>query len=120
MHYIAQYVNLIGRFDEVLRRTCNNNSFFELYELAALASAIRYTIQRVYLYIDYRVEIKIMHAVYKPVDTSTSTHERLIIFWTSSEDELSTKRCPGSGGVWSPNHFVPAYTSMSKPSNGKQ
>ena len=51
--------------------------------------------------------MKIMNAVYKPVGTSTSTHDRLIIFWTSSEDELSTKRRPGSGGVWSPNHFVP-------------
>ena len=107
MHYIAQYTNLIGPFDEAPRRTCNNNSFSELYELAALASAIRYTIQSVYPYIDYRAEMKIMDAVYKPMDTFTSTHERLIIFRTSSEDELSTKRRPGSGGVSSPDHFVP-------------
>ena len=91
MHYIAQYANLIGPFDEALRRTCNNNSFSEFYELAALASAIRYTIQSMYPYIDYRAEMKIMNAVYKPVDMYTSTDKRLIIFWTSFEDELSTE-----------------------------
>jgi len=107
MHYIAQYTNLIGPFDEALRRTCNNNSFSELYELAALASALRCEVQSVYPYIDYRAEMKIMNAVYKPMDTSVPNNGRLIIFWTSTKDEIITKSRPGSGGIWSPNHCVP-------------
>jgi hypothetical protein len=64
-------------------------------------------VQTVYPYIDYRAEMKIMNAIYKPIDTSVPNNGKLIIFWTSSEDELSTKTRPGSGGVWRPNHFVP-------------
>ncbi len=107
MHYIAQYNNLIGPFDEALRRTCNNNSFSRVYELATLASVLRCEVRSVYPYIDYRAEMKTMNAVYKPVDMSIPNNERLIIFWTSIDDESSTKTRPGSGGVWSPNHIVP-------------
>ncbi len=107
VHYIAQYAHLIGCFDKALRRTCNNNSFSELYELVGLASVLRYEVQSVYPYINYRAEMKIMNAVYKPLDTSVQNNGRLIIFWTSIKDELSTKNRPDSGGVWSPNHFVP-------------
>ncbi len=51
--------------------------------------------------------MKIMNAVYKPIETSVSYNRRVVIFWTNTKDELSTKARPGSGGVWSPNHFVP-------------
>ncbi|CAF1213513.1 unnamed protein product [Adineta steineri] len=106
-HYITQFTNSIGSLDEALRKTCQNNSYCELYELAALANVLRCEIQSVYPYIDYRAEMKIMNTVYKPVDTYASNKGRLIIFWTSTEDELSTRNRLGSGGVWSPNHFVP-------------
>jgi hypothetical protein len=107
LHYIARYTNLIGSFDETLRRACNNNSFSKLYELVALGSALQCEIQSVYPYIDYRAEMKIMNAVYKPLDTSVLNNGRLTIFWTSNIDELSTKNRPGCAGIWSPNHFVP-------------
>ena len=105
-HYAAQYTHLIGPFDEALRRACKNNSFSELYELAALASAFQCEVQSVYPYIDYRAEMKIMNAVYKPVGVSVPNHGRLVIFWTSCRDEIST-RAHLSSGVWSPNHMVP-------------
>ena len=107
MHYIAQYTNPIGSFDEALRRTCNNNSFSELYEVVALANVLQCDVQSVYPYIDYRAEMKTMNAVYKPMDISVPKNGKLIIFWTSSEDELSTKTRPDNNCVWSPNHFVP-------------
>jgi hypothetical protein len=107
IHYTAQFGNFIGPFYEALRRTCNNNSFSELYELVALANVFQCDVQTVYPYIDYRAEMKSMNAVYKPMDTSVPNNGRLIIFWTSTKDELSTKTRPNSGGVWSPNHFVP-------------
>ena len=107
MYYIAQYTNPIGSFDEALRRTCNNNSFSELHEVVALANVLQCDVQSVYPYIDYRAEMKTMNAVYKPMDISVPINGKLIIFWTSSEDELSTKTRPGSDNVWKPNHFVP-------------
>ena len=32
---------------------------------------------------------------------------RVFIFWTNTMDESSVKARAHSGGVWSPNHFVP-------------
>ena len=107
MYYIAQYTNPIGSFDEALRRACNNNSFSELYEVVALANVLQCDVQSVYPYIDYRAEMKTMNAVYKPMDISVPKQGKLINFWTSSEDELSTKTRPRSDNVWRPNHFVP-------------
>ena len=106
-HYIAQFANTIGPLDEALRRICNDYNFSELYELAALANVLGCDVQSVYPYIDYRAEMKIMNAVYKPMNISASNKTKLIIFWTSSQDELSTRNRPDSGGIWSPNHFVP-------------
>ena len=106
-HYVNQYSNYVGPFDEALRETCNNNKFCELYELVALASVLQCEVQSVYPYIDYRAEMKIMNAVYKPVETSVSSNRRVVIFWSSTEDEISTRVHPGNGGIWNPNHFVP-------------
>ena len=106
-HYAAKYSSRIGPLNEAVRRTCKSNSFSELYELVALANVLQCEVQSVYPYIDYRAEMKSMNAVYKPVETTAKSHGRLIIFWTSCENEVSTKNRPGSGGVWSPNHFVP-------------
>ena len=99
--------NLIGSFSEALRSTCSNYSFCELYEIIALASVLRCEVQSVYPYIDYRAEMKCMNAVYKPVETSLPSKGRVIIFWSSTEDEVSTRTRPGNRGVWNPNHFVP-------------
>jgi hypothetical protein len=106
-HYTAKYTRLIGPLNEAVRRACRNNSFSELYELVALASVLQCEVQSVYPYIDYRAEMKSMNTVYKPIETAANTHGRLIIFWTSCQNEVSTKSRPGNGGVWSPNHFVP-------------
>jgi hypothetical protein len=43
--YMNKFAHLIGRFDEALRRACNNKQFCELYELAALASVLSCEIQ---------------------------------------------------------------------------
>lgn len=51
--------------------------------------------------------MKIMNAVYKPIERSTRINRRVIIFWSSTEDETSTRARPGNGGIWNPNHFVP-------------
>jgi len=64
-------------------------------------------IQSVFPYIDYRAEMKIMNSVYKPIERSVSNNARIFIFWSSTEDETSTKARPGNGGIWNPNHFVP-------------
>jgi hypothetical protein len=93
--------------NEVLRQTCKNGNYCELYELVALTNVLNCDVQSVYPYIDYRAEMKIMNALYKPLDTSTPVNGRLLIFWTSTQDELSTRNRPGNGGLWSPNHFVP-------------
>ncbi|CAF1498169.1 unnamed protein product [Adineta ricciae] len=106
-HYATQYSTTIGPFDIALQRACNNYSFCELYELAALANVLRCEIQSVYPYIDYRAEMKIMNSFHKPLDMNIAEKYKLIIFWTSTLDEASTRNRPGSGGVWSPNHFVP-------------
>ncbi len=75
-------------------------------ELVALASVLQCEVQSVYPYIDYRAEMKLMNAVYKPVDTSAPSNGRIIIFWSSTEDEVSTRARPGNCGTWNPNHFV--------------
>lgn len=106
-HYINLCSNLIGPFSEALRNTCSNNSFCELYEIIALASVLQCEVQSVYPYIDYRAEMKSMNAVYKPVEILTSSKGRVIIFWSSTEDEVSTRARPGNRGIWNPNHFVP-------------
>jgi hypothetical protein len=52
--------------------------------------------------------MKIMNTSYKPVETSIPIRGRVIMFWTSTTDEASTRALPESGGGgWSPNHFVP-------------
>ncbi|CAF1554051.1 unnamed protein product, partial [Adineta steineri] len=119
-YYDNQFSHLVGPFNEAIRRTCNNYSFSELYEVVALGNALRCEVQSVYPYIDYRVEMKIMNAVYTPLDTSVSNNGRLIIFWTNSEDEVTTKCRPGSGGVWSPNHFVPLIRPCETPESPRK
>ncbi|CAF4223600.1 unnamed protein product, partial [Adineta steineri] len=61
-----------------------------------------------------------MNAVYKPLDISALNNGRLIIFWTNSEDEVTTKRRPGNGGVWSPNHFVPLIRPCETPESPRK
>ena len=78
-----------------------------MYELVALANVLQCEVQSVYPYIDYRAEMKIMNALYKPLETSVRNKGRVIIFWSSTEDEVSTRNRPGNHGVWNPNHFVP-------------
>lgn len=87
--------------------------FCELYELVSLANVLECEVQSVYPYIDYRAEMKIMNAVYKPVGATTPSNERINIFWSSTEDEVSTRRRPGNNGVWNPNHFVPLVQQQS-------
>ncbi len=107
IHYVDQCSNHVGFFNEALRSTCNDNRFCELYEIVALASVVQCEVQSVYPYIDYRAEMKIMNAVYKPVEASVPSNRRVIIFWSSTEDEVSTRTRPGNSGIWNPNHFVP-------------
>ena len=104
IHYINKCSKHVGPFNKALQRTCHNNRFSELYEIVALASVLHCEIQSVYPYIDYRAEMEIMNAVYKPVDTSVPSNGKVIIFWSRTEDEVSTR---ARGGVWNPNHFVP-------------
>ena len=106
-HYINQCSKHVGLFNEALRRTCSNSRSSELYELVALASVLQCEVQSVYPYIDYRAEMKIMNAVYKPAEISVSSNGRVIIFWSSTEDEVSTRARPGNNGIWNPNHCVP-------------
>ncbi len=106
-YYEGKCSNIIGPINDALRRICNNYSFCELYEIIALANVLQCEVQSVYPYIDYRAEMKCMNAVYKPTGASNSNNGRVIIFWTSCEDELSTKTRPDNNCVWSPNHFVP-------------
>jgi hypothetical protein len=119
-HYISQCNNRVGSFNEALRRICRSNRFSELYELLALANVLHCEVQSVYPYIDYRAEMKIMNAIYKPEDTSVPSNGRVIIFWSSTEDEVSTRARSGNLGAWNPNHFVPLvhqHRSVLTPSN---
>jgi hypothetical protein len=106
-HYSNRYSNHVGPLSEALRRICNNNMFCEVYELAALANVLQCEVQSVYPYIDYRAEMKIMNSMYKPVELSVPLNGSIIIFWSSTEDEASTRTRPGNCGIWNPNHFVP-------------
>ena len=107
VYYAAKYSTVIGPLENRIRRACNNDQFSELYEIAALASVMQCEIHSVYPYIDYRAEMKIRNSAYKPVLASVPVRGRLFIFWTNTMDESSVKARPHSGGVWSPNHFVP-------------
>ena len=107
VYYAAKYSTVIGPLDSAIRRACNNDQFSELYEIAALASVMQCEIHSVYPYIDYRAEMKIMNSAYKPVLVSAPVRGRLFIFWTNTMDESAVKARAHSGGVWSPNHFVP-------------
>ena len=107
IYYINQYSHHVGSFSAALRRACANYSFCELYELVALASVLQCEMQSVYPYIDYRAEMKIMNAVYKPIGITASGRGRIIILWSSTRDEVSTRARPGNDGIWNPNHFVP-------------
>ncbi|CAM4964548.1 unnamed protein product [Rotaria socialis] len=107
IYYVNQCSNHVGPFEEALRRTCNNNTFSELYEIVALANVLQCEVQSVYPYIDYRAEMKIMNQMYKSAETLVPNSRRVIIFWSSTEDEISTRTRPGNHGIWNPNHFVP-------------
>ena len=107
VYYTTKYSNIIGFLENAICRACNNNQFSELYEIAALASVMQCEIHSVYPHIDYRAEMKIMNSAYKPVLASAPVRGRLFIFWTNTMNESSVKARPHSGGVWSPNHFVP-------------
>lgn len=109
-YHVNQYSHLVGPFDKALQRVCNAGNFCELHEIVALTNVLQCEIQSVYPYLDYRAEMKIMNAVYKPLFQSIST-ERLIIFWTNTQDELLVRNRPSCRGVWSPNHFVPLISS---------
>ena len=115
IYYVNQCSNHVGLFNEALRRTCNKDSFAELYEIVALASVLQCEVQSVYPCIDYRAEMKIMNAVYKPVETLVPSNGRVIIFWSSTEDEVSTRAQPGNRGIWNPNHFVPLLQQHRRP-----
>ncbi|CAF5221394.1 unnamed protein product, partial [Rotaria magnacalcarata] len=45
--------------------------------------------------------------MYKSAETLVPNSRRVIIFWSSTEDEISTRTRPGNHGIWNPNHFVP-------------
>ena len=107
MYYEEKYSDLIGPIKDAIHRACLDNSFSELYELAALANVLQLEIHSVYPYIDYRAEMKNMNSVYRPMRSLAGSHDRLVIFWSSDEDELSTKLRPGNRGIWNPKHFVP-------------
>ncbi|CAF1646138.1 unnamed protein product [Rotaria magnacalcarata] len=106
IYYVNQCSNHVGPFEEALRRTCNNNTFSELYEIVALANVLQCEVQSVYPYIDYRAEMKIMNQVYKSAETLVPNSRRVIIFWSSTEDEISTRTRHGNHGISNPNHFV--------------
>lgn len=118
-YYENQCSAIVGPSKEAIRRTCNDNEFAELYEIVALATVLNCEVQSVYPYIDYRAEMKCMNAVYKPLGTVGLTNTRLVIFWTSSEDEITTRIRPNSGGLWSPNHFVPLIQPSRNPQTPK-
>lgn len=113
-HYATRLSHLIGPLANVIGRTCKNNEFSELYEIAALATVLQYEIYSIYPYIDYRAEMKIMNSSYKPVLTSIPVRGRVFIFWSNTMDELSVKDRPQGNGVWSPNHFVPLVQSQQR------
>ena len=106
-YYVNECSRFVGPFDKALQRTCNNNRFCEFYEIVALANVLRCEVQSVYPYIDYRADMEIMNATYKPITTSVSNNTRVVIFWTNTKYELAVKSRPACGSVWSPNHFVP-------------
>jgi hypothetical protein len=51
--------------------------------------------------------MKIMNAVYKPLELSVPPNGRIIIFWSSTKNEVLTRARPDNRGNWNPNHFVP-------------
>lgn len=106
-YYVNQCSRVIGPFDEAVKRASNNSCFCELYEVVALANVLQTSVQSVYPYIDYRAEMKIMNAMYKPTLTSISNTKKIVIFWTNTNYEYDVRNRPGCRGVWSPNHFVP-------------
>jgi hypothetical protein len=106
-YYVNQCSRFVGSFDKAVQRACNNKCFCELYEIVALANVLQVHVQSVYPYIDYRAEMKIMNATYKPTLTSGSNTKKIVIFWTNTNYESHVRNRPGCGGIWSPNHFVP-------------
>lgn len=106
-YYVNQCGRFVGPFDKAVQRACNNKCFCELYEIVALANVLQCNVQSVYPYIDYRAEMKIMNATYKPTLTSVSNARKIIIFWTNTNHEVDVRNRPGCRGIWSPNHFVP-------------
>ena len=89
VYYDTRYSESIGPLDEVLRETCNNYSFCELYQIVALGNVLNCNVQSVYPYIDYRAEMKIMNAIYKPIEQSMTNNSQLIICWSHCEDGIS-------------------------------
>lgn len=98
---------MIGPFNEALRRACNNNRFCELYEIVALGNVLKCDVQSVYPYIDYRAEMKMMNAVYKPTLQPVKNNGKLIIFWCNCEEEATVRSLSVYNESWSPNHFIP-------------
>ena len=107
VYYESKYSKCIGPLGKVLRETCNNYSFCELYQIVALGNVLSCNVQSVYPYIDYRAEMKIMNAIYEPIEQSMTNNSKLIIFWSHCENEISVRSHPANNGFWNPNHFVP-------------
>jgi hypothetical protein len=103
-YYQSMYSQRIGPIDIAIKSICKNNSFSELYEVAALCNVLRCNIRSVYPKIDFQQYMTLWDSVFTPVP-SVIANCSIAILWSHAQNENVVRAI--NNGTWSPNHFVP-------------
>ena len=107
-YYSHRFAYAVGPLDIAIKGVCKNNTYSELYEIAALCTVVGCNIRSVYPEIDFRLDMVIVNSVFTPIPPIVAKYE-IKILWSSLRSEIDIRAM--NNNQWSPNHFVPLMLS---------
>ncbi len=103
------YLQFAGPIDIFIKSACKNETFSELYEIAALSSVLRCNIRSVCPQISFQGAMGIVNNVFTPAPPIVANCE-IAILWSHVWNERRARET--NNGIWSPNHFVPLLSRV--------
>jgi len=103
-HYTRSYSQFIGPLDTAIKAICKNDTYSELYEIAALCNVLRCNIRSIYPKVDFREDMEILNNIFRPTSPIIASCS-ITIFWSHVLNEIDVRA--QNNMTWSPNHFVP-------------
>jgi hypothetical protein len=98
------YSQFVGPIDIFIKAVCKNQTFSELYEIAALSSVLRCNIRSVCPRINFPGAMEVLNNIFTPAPPIVANYE-IGILWSHVWNERRAREV--NNGTWSPNHFVP-------------